>query len=61
MNQPSASLITDHEEQTKFLARIYTFILSDEFTEKSSQTSRSAIICKNTENCTPHLQEKYQP
>jgi len=61
MKQLSASLITDHEEQTKFLARIYAFILGDEFTEENSQTSTPAIICKDTENCTPHLQEKHQP
>ena len=53
MNQPAENLQLSQEEQGKLLARVYAFILSDQFTETPKEINAfetNQKTSKNTKN-----------
>jgi hypothetical protein len=53
MNQPVETLQLSQEEQGRLLARVYAFILSNQFTESPKEINTvetDQIISKNTKN-----------
>lgn len=50
MNQPAETLQLSQEEQGKLLARVYAFILSDQFTETQKEINALETDQKTTRN-----------
>ena len=50
MNQPAETLQLSQEEQGRLLARVYAFILSDQFTETQKETNAVKTGQKTSKN-----------
>ena len=50
MNQPAETLQLSQEEQGRLLARVYAFILSDQFTETPKEINAVETDPKNSKN-----------
>ena len=51
MNQPAETLQLSQEEQGRLLARVYAFILSDQFTETPKEINAVETDPKTSKNC----------
>jgi len=56
MNPPAEILQLSQEEQGRMLARVYAFILSDQFTGTQKEIEVVSKSRKNTKNCKHQIQ-----